>query len=780
MAYPSTSGRFEFGTKAETLFRLGERLGNGFFCEQIAFTVDEWRRDRCGVTDKCLGAFDVDEVVVRSSSTHEDMLETSMAGAFHSVVGVPLDPRGFAASVDAVIASYGDGTVGADQVLVQPRVKDVAIAGVVLTRDLDTGAPYYVINYDDETGRTDSVTGGAESTTVLVHRSRTDLLVSSRMRALIEAVKAIEAETADDCLDLEFCVTTHGTLYILQVRPLATRHSWPAIHETMIDRAIDGVRGALAHHMAPSAGLFGDTTVFGQMPDWNPAEMIGSRPKPFTYSLYRRLITSGAWAEARHRMGYRDMRGRDLMVRFAEQPFIDVRLSLNSFLPAGLDSRIGEKLVNQQIERLADNRDLHDKIEFEIAFPSYDFRFESRLGELRDAGLDASEIGEFRAEISGHTRGLIRDSRRSIEAIHMRLAQLDNLERGAQSMPPLAAAASMLEGLIPYGIVPFAEAARHAFIGVSFLKSFVHAGVLDTEDASDFLSSIETVAHELVRDMSAMQRGDIDRAAFLVRYGHLRPGTYDVTSYRYDEKPDSYLASGSREYSGSVEFALSERKRGAAQRLVDALEPDFSLDALFDYVRQVVQLRESAKFRFTRTVSEVLREISLWGEDHGFGRDALAFLPIDEILQHTDGPERLKDEIAAGREAHEVSRLVRLPHIISKMSDIDIVRLPLGKATFITQNQITASTVQLAPNEVAAIDGRIVMIESADPGFDWIFSHKIAGLITKYGGANSHMAIRCAEFRLPAAIGCGERLYNTLAHAPVVTLDCAAGTLTTS
>ena len=48
------------------------------------------------------------------------------------------------------------------------------------------------------------------------------------------------------------------------------------------------------------------------------------------------------------------------------------------------------------------------------------------------------------------------------------------------------------------------------------------------------------------------------------------------------------------------------------------------------------------------------------------------------------------------------------------------------------------------------------MIESADPGYDWIFTHDIKGLITKYGGAASHMAIRCAEFNLPAAIGSGE------------------------
>ena len=70
------------------------------------------------------------------------------------------------------------------------------------------------------------------------------------------------------------------------------------------------------------------------------------------------------------------------------------------------------------------------------------------------------------------------------------------------------------------------------------------------------------------------------------------------------------------------------------------------------------------------------------------------------------------------------------------------------------------------------------MIESADPGFDWIFSHDIAGLVTHFGGANSHMAIRCAEFGLPAAIGCGERLFTKLLKTSVIELNCAQRKIT--
>ena len=64
-----------------------------------------------------------------------------------------------------------------------------------------------------------------------------------------------------------------------------------------------------------------------------------------------------------------------------------------------------------------------------------------------------------------------------------------------------------------------------------------------------------------------------------------------------------------------------------------------------------------------------------------------------------------------------------------------------------------------------------ILIENADPGFDWIFSRGIGGLITKFGGSNSHMAIRCSEFALPAAIGCGEQLYEVLRIAQAVEVD---------
>ena len=88
------------------------------------------------------------------------------------------------------------------------------------------------------------------------------------------------------------------------------------------------------------------------MPDWNPAEIVGIRPKPLALSLYREMVTDSIWAYQRHNYGYRNLRSFPLMPNFFGIPYIDVRLSFNSFIPAKLDQKLANKLVDYYIERL--------------------------------------------------------------------------------------------------------------------------------------------------------------------------------------------------------------------------------------------------------------------------------------------------------------------------------------------------------------------------------------------------------------------------------------------
>ena len=80
--------------------------------------------------------------------------------------------------------------------------------------------------------------------------------------------------------------------------------------------------------------------------------------------------------------------------------------------------------------------------------------------------------------------------------------------------------------------------------------------------------------------------------------------------------------------------------------------------------------------------------------------------------------------------------------------------------------------------EEKEIEGRILLIPSADPGYDWIFAHGILGFITKYGGANSHMAIRAGELGIPAVVGAGAKRFEQYKKAVILEIDALAKKVT--
>ena len=103
---------------------------------------------------------------------------------------------------------------------------------------------------------------------------------------------------------------------------------------------------------------------------------------------------------------------------------------------------------------------------------------------------------------------------------------------------------------------------------------------------------------------------------------------------------------------------------------------------------------------------------------------------------------------------------------------------PNSIANFVTQTRVEAQIIDITADPDGDVAGKIVLIPSADPGYDSLLARGIAGLITMFGGANSHMAVRAAESSLPAAIGVGERKYQQLVSAVTVRLDCGTHTIT--
>jgi glutamine kinase len=781
----------KFGTKAQTLRLLAPKLERSLVGKSIAFSLSEWRTDQADVMARVKDGFSGEQVIVRSSARREDGAGASMAGAFESVMDVSADSlEALEGAVSRVITSYGVEALEEDEIFVQKMLADVSMSGVIFTHDLNTGAPYYVINYDDISGRTDTVTSGDGDTarTLLVHRGRIGAITSDRFTALLEAVAEIETFFPAEALDVEFAVTASNEIWLLQVRRLAVRRNWNRDVSLHVDDALKGIDTFLKSMFCPRPGVLGPRSLFGEMPDWNPAEMIGSVPRPLAKSLYEYLITDSVWAEARAELGYRDLSGRPLMVGLGGRVYIDVRESFNSYLPASLSDEIGEKLVSTWLDWLAEHPEEHDKIEFNTLncyFPGF-----AKKLEALPYGLTELESEEVVEAYRSHTDQVLYGEPATVDTQLARIEELDRRRRAImvdlQPGAELDTARTLLWDCANLGTRPFSVLARCGFIAESILRSFEEAGGELELAASALRSTVRTVLSEFLTDMHRLAEGDMEESDFLDRFGHLRPGTYDILSLRYDQRTDFIVSrqpDGRPAPEGDVERGVNEEHLTVlADALArEGLSGDVARFAAF--VREAIEGREYAKLVFTRSLSDALELLAAWGETIGLSRSELSYLPLSEILSclTTTPLASIESDLRArakrAQEEYNVALALRLPYLVTRDSDAHVVPLLKSRPNFVTSSRVEAPLRFVSGQELGSLNatGCVVLVERADPGFDWIFLEPIAGLITRYGGSNSHMAIRCAELSVPAAIGCGEQLFDRLMDADRVFLDCAAG-----
>ena len=132
----------------------------------------------------------------------------------------------------------------------------------------------------------------------------------------------------------------------------------------------------------------------------------------------------------------------------------------------------------------------------------------------------------------------------------------------------------------------------------------------------------------------------------------------------------------------------------------------------------------------------------------------------------------LKKNIKNNIENYKINKFIKLPEVITKSGDIYAYTENESKINFIGDKTVDSKIIFLKKiQKVDNYKNMIVCIENADPGYDFLFNHKIKGLITKYGGANSHMTIRCAELNIPAAIGVGNHLFEKIKNKKKLILD---------
>jgi phosphohistidine swiveling domain-containing protein len=607
-----------------------------------------------------------------------------------------------------------------------------------------------------------------------------------RLAPLLATLQEIERLLGYDALDVEFAIDDAGVVHVLQVRPLVAAAAG-AISDARFEATSASAHDAWRAGAESPATLPGCARpIYGVMPDWNPAEIIGTAPGRLPIDLYRRLVTDEVWAQQRAEYGYRDVRPHPLLRMFAGHPYVDVRASLASFLPAGLDDGLAGRLLAASIERLVAEPALHDKVEFAVVptcvdpdWPHWDHR-------LQAEGFARTEREELRSALTTITSD-------AFARLDADLAAAGTLEQRASAglrgvRDPLVRAHILLELTEQWGTLPFAHLARGAFVAVALLRGAEAQGVISSEAASGFLAGVRTVGHGLTEDARSVAEGRLAWDAFVARWGHLRPGTYDLTSPRYDQDPERFLrplvmVEGARQVTETAHRDTWFEERVAFAQSLGRLGLPSEPVRVEAFLRRAIEGREWAKLSFTRTLSDALELLADGWEARGVGREDLVDVSLELLIPGLGGrvadAAQVREEAARGREARGLAAAVPLAPLLCTEADLDGFVLAADDPNFIGTKAVIAPVVVLSDDvdnwqEVA---GRIVLVPRADPGFDWLFGHRIAGLVTLYGGANSHMAIRAAEFGLPAAIGVGAQRYAELAGAREVEIDAPSRTL---
>lgn len=329
-------------------------------------------------------------LAVRSSSVMEDAADYSNAGKFRSILNVIPEQQTIRRAVEEVYRSYG--TDMDEEILIQPMLEDIRKSGVAFTADMDTFADYYTVNFHEGEDSA-AVTGGSTDSlkTFIKYKGDSSTTSDRDIKKVLEACHQIEGFLGEGALDIEFATDKAGKVFILQVRPIAKgdkRILEKVDLSPVLKRIYKKVRKLSARHPF----LLGHTTCFGVMPDWNPAEILGACPKKLSVSLYKELVTDSVWAHQRHDYGYRDLTMHPLMVSFCGIPYIDTRITFNSFVPEKLNVKIAEKLVDYYLDKLAQYPKYHDKIEFEIVFSCYYFGLHEKLKELLGYGFNENDV----------------------------------------------------------------------------------------------------------------------------------------------------------------------------------------------------------------------------------------------------------------------------------------------------------------------------------------------------------------------------------------------------
>ena len=757
-------------TKANAL-QIINKLDKTLVPKLIFFKKKDFLKDKKKFIKRVKNNFNCD-IIIRSSALNEDNKTKSNAGFYDSFVIRKKNFKNIEFKIIRLIEKFKNNK---DEILIQKFIQNPEIAGVIFTKDKNTNSHYYDINYD-KSGKSDLVTSGRFNPTLkslIIYKDAKK--IPQLFKKLINVTRNLEKLFNNDRLDIEFCIK-NKKLFILQCRPLpGTTKKWDKVK---LNEVLINLNKKFKKINQKNETLFGKSTILSDMSDWNPAEIIGKKPTQLALSLYSELITNSVWAQQRSNYGYKNVYPNKLMGNYAGSPYIDLRVDLNSFLPKDLNKKISEKLINFFINKLKKNPDIHDKIEFELINTCFDFSLLNKNSlplSKNEKKVYYSSLKKLTNNILNPKNKILDDEIQKIEILKKKILSIKQ-----SKLSHIQKIYYLINDCKEYGTLAFAGIARCAFISKSILDSIKLTNIISSEDLESFNLSINTISKKINFDYSKANKNSSFKN-FLIDYGHLRPSTYSILTKNYKENHKKYFSKNlnKKDFLPNKNFKFRKEQIDFINKLFKKNNLEITSKEFMDFAKKSIENREYSKLIFTKSIDEIFDNLKKFAKETNMNIDRFQHLDIDVILKSFNNLEqdRLRDiitrNININEKSYKFSRSILTPDVISNSNDFYCFKNLNSKENYITQKTQMGDIIELKKlTNLKLLKDKIILIENADPGFDFLFSHKISGLITKYGGSNSHMAIRCMELGLPAIIGVGQKIYDNLLNSKKIFIDC--------
>jgi len=759
-------------TKAETLkfLKFYEKSINIKIPEFIFFEKKKYLKNKVAIFEKIKKKFGKKKIIIRSSSTKEDTREYSNAGKYKSFKNLSVKKEVIFKYINKVIRDFDNIN---DQILVQEFIANPSLSGVIFTKNINNNSPYYFINFD-KSGHTDLITSGK------INPSMKNIIVKRNhvqnkffLKKYLVNIKKIEKIFSNDRLNIEFCVK-NKKFYLFQCRPLKFL---PRTDENKLQEALINVTKKIYKLQTVIPNLPGKTSYFSNMTDWNPAEMIGVRPTPLSLSLYTELITDEVWAEQRSNYFYKDVRPNRLMINLAGSPYIDLRVDFNSFLPASLPKTIQEKSINFYLNKIRKKNYLQDKVEFDLIETCYDLNSKKVLEQFlskKEANIYLKYLRQISNNIMGRNSNILENEIKKINILEKKIKDLK-----LSKVSEIQKIYYYTQDCKKFGTLPFAGIARCAFMSTKILKSLVKTGVISMNDLENFYGSISTITKKMNESFNKINSNK-KKIFFLKKYGHLRPSTYSISSKNYMENFSKYFSKNFINLKTPIKkFNLSKFQNKKIDKIFSKHKLNFNSKEFFEFAKKSINYREYSKLIFTKSIDEIFRNLIKLSNTIKIPRKDLEYISIKNVLNFYSNVDVeklkkiIKNEIANNKSKSSTLNLIEFPEFISNNRSFYLFEQKSKQGNYVTTKTTHGRIINFKKiKNYNSLRNKIVFLENADPGYDFIFSYNIKGLITEYGGANSHMSIRCLELGIPAIIGIGTREYYLILENNNIEINC--------